>query len=157
MSDKPVVLVTRKLPDAVEARLARDYEPRFNPDDVSYGGDDLIARSQGAMAVIACHTDALTADVIGRLPACVKAVCNFSVGYNHVDVEAAKLRGLIVTNTPDVLSEATAEVAMLCLLGAARRVTLQRSRMRSTGPISAPSSQYSSGTAAIASALRPAR
>jgi len=123
MSDKPTVLVTRKLPDAVEARLAADYEPRFNPDDVSYGGDELITRAEGAMAVIACHTDALTADVIGRLPACVKAVCNFAVGYNHVDVAAAKIRGLIVTNTPDVLSDATAEIAMLCLLGAARRVT----------------------------------
>ena len=121
MSDKPVVLVTRKLPDAVETRLARHYDPRFNPDDVSYGSDELIARSQGAMAIIPCHTDALTADVIARLPESVKAICNFAVGYNHVDVEAAKLRDLIVTNTPDVLSDATAEIAMLCLLGAARR------------------------------------
>ena len=121
MTEKPVVLVTRKLPDAVETRLARDYDPRFNPDDVSYGSDELIARSQGAMAIIPCHTDALTADVIARLPESVKAICNFAVGYNHVDVEAAKLRDLIVTNTPDVLSDATAEIAMLCLLGAARR------------------------------------
>ena len=121
MSKKLTVLVTRKLPDAVETRLARDYNPRFNPDDRSYGGDELIARSQGAMAIIPCHTDALTADVIARLPESVKAICNFAVGYNHVDVEAAKLRDLIVTNTPDVLSDATAEIAMLCLLGAARR------------------------------------
>ena len=68
MTEKPVVLVTRKLPDAVETRLARDYDPRFNPDDVSYGSDELIARSQGAMAIIPCHTDALTADVSSRLP-----------------------------------------------------------------------------------------
>ena len=122
MTAKPAVLVTRKLPDAVEARLARDYDPRFNPDDRSYGGDELIERAEGAVAIIPCHTDALTADVIAGLPDCVKAVCNFSVGYNHVDIEAAKARGLIVTNTPDVLSDATAEIAMLCLLGAARRV-----------------------------------
>lgn len=122
MSNKPIVLVTRRLPDAVEVRLSRDYNPRFNPDDMSYGGDELIFRAEGAAAVIACHTDALTADVIDRLPDSVKAICNFSVGYNHVDVEAAKRRSLIVTNTPDVLSDATAEIAILCMLGASRRV-----------------------------------
>ena len=121
MSDKPFVLVTRKLPDAVEARLARDYDARLNPDDRSFGADELIERASGAVAIIPCHTDALTADVIARLPGCIKAICNFSVGYNHVDIEAARKRGLIVTNTPDVLSDATAEIAMLCLLGAARR------------------------------------
>ena len=87
MNEKLVVLVTRKLPDAVEARLARDYNPRFNPDDRSYGSDELIERAEGAVAIIPCHTDALTAEVIARLPKCVKALCNFSVGYNHVDVD----------------------------------------------------------------------
>ena len=53
----------------------------------------------------------------------MKAIANFSVGYDHVDVAAAKARGIIVTNTPDVLSDATAEIAMLCMLGAARRAT----------------------------------
>ena len=121
MSKKPPILVTRKLPDAVEARLERDYSARLNPDDRTYRPDELIERAAGAVAIIPCHTDALTADVIARLPDCVKAICNFSVGYNHVDVEAARARGLIVTNTPDVLSDATAEIAMLCMLGAARR------------------------------------
>jgi lactate dehydrogenase-like 2-hydroxyacid dehydrogenase len=122
MTEKPAVLVTRRLPEAVEARLARDYNARFNPGDRTYSADQLIERSQGCVAIIPCHTDALNAAVIGRLPDSVKAICNFAVGYNHVDVEAAKSRGLIVTNTPDVLSDSTAEIAMLCMLGAARRV-----------------------------------
>lgn len=118
---KPTVLVTRKLPDAVEARLARDYDARFNPDDRLYSADDLIAAAEGADAILPCHTEKFTAGVIERLPACVKAICNFSVGYDHVDTKAAARKGIIVTNTPDVLSDATAEIAMLLILGAARR------------------------------------
>lgn len=121
MPRKPVVLVCRKLPDDVEARLKRDYEPRFNPTDRVYSGDELVRLSEGADAILACHSEILSADVIARLPASVRAVANFSVGYDHVDVKAAKARGLIVTNTPDVLNDATAEIAMLLMLGAARR------------------------------------
>lgn len=121
MKTKAVVLVARKLPQAVEERLARDYEPRFNADDRVYSSDELIRLADGADAIIPCHTEKLTADVIGRLPASVRAICSFSVGYDHIDLEAAKARGIIVTNTPEVLSDATAEVAVLLMLGAARR------------------------------------
>lgn len=120
---KPIVLVTRKLPDAVEARLSRDYDARLNPDDTLYSADDIIAKAEGADAILPCHTEKFTAEVIERLPASVKAIANFSVGYDHVDVEAAKARGLIVTNTPDVLSDATAELTIMLMLGAARRAS----------------------------------
>lgn len=123
MTRKPVVLVTRKLPDAVEARLRRDYDARLNPDDRLYGSDELIALSEGADAVLPCHTEKLTADVIARLPDSIRAIANFSVGVDHVDLRAARDRGIIVTNTPDVLSDATAEIAMLCMIGAARRAS----------------------------------
>ncbi|MCW8836772.1 MAG: D-glycerate dehydrogenase [Rhodospirillales bacterium] len=123
MTTKPTVLVTRKLPDAVEARLRRDYDARLNPDDSLYTGDSMIAAAEGAEAIIPCHTEKFTADVIARLPKSVKAVCNFSVGYDHVDIAAAKAHGLIVTNTPNVLNDATAETAMLLLIGAARRAS----------------------------------
>jgi lactate dehydrogenase-like 2-hydroxyacid dehydrogenase len=123
MSGKPVVLVTRKLPDAVEDRLRRDYEPRLNPDDRLYSGDELIALCEGADAVMPCHTEKFTADIIARLPGCVTAIANFSVGVDHVDLAAAAARGIIVTNTPEVLSDATAEIAILCMLGAARRAS----------------------------------
>ena len=82
MSEKPVVLVGRKLPDAVEARLSRDYQPRLNPDDRLYTGDELIALAQGAAAILPCHTEHLTAAVIAQLPASVRAICNYSVGGN---------------------------------------------------------------------------
>jgi len=120
---KPVVLVTRKLPDAVEARLRRDYEARLNPTDTLYSGDDIVRRAEGADAILPCHTEKFTAEVIARLPESVRAIANFSVGYDHVDVEAAKRRGLIVTNTPDVLSDATAELTIMLMLGAARRAS----------------------------------
>ena len=118
---KPVILVTRKLPDAVEDRLRRDYDPILNPDDALYSSDEIIERAQGADAILPCHTEQFTADVIARLPDSVRVIANFSVGYDHVDTEAAIARGLIVTNTPEVLSDATAELTMMLMLGAARR------------------------------------
>ena len=121
MSGKSVVLVTRKLPNAVEDRLHRDYEPRLNPDDRLYSSDELIALSEGADAIMPCHTEKFSAEVVARLPDSIKAIANFSVGVDHVDLQAAAKRGIIVTNTPDVLSDATAEIAILCMLGAARR------------------------------------
>ncbi len=120
---KPVVLVTRKLPQAVEDRLRRDYQPRLNPDDRLYSSDALIESAAGADAIIPCHTERFSAEVIGRLPQSVRIIANFSVGYDHVDVEAAKRRGLVVTNTPEVLSDATAELTILLMLGAARRAS----------------------------------
>jgi lactate dehydrogenase-like 2-hydroxyacid dehydrogenase len=121
MNKKPVVLVTRKLPAAVEGRLQELFEPRFNPDDRVYGQDELLRLSQGADAIIPTHTERLDAALIGLLPDSIRAICSFSVGYDHIDLPAAKSRGIIVTNTPDVLSDATAEIAMLLMLGAARR------------------------------------
>jgi lactate dehydrogenase-like 2-hydroxyacid dehydrogenase len=121
MTDRPAVLVTRKLPEAVEARLARDYDARLNSDDRVYTSDELVDLAAGAFAIIPCHTEKLSAEVIERLPDSVRAICSFSVGFDHIDLAAARARGIIVTNTPEVLSDATAEVAMLLMLGAARR------------------------------------
>jgi lactate dehydrogenase-like 2-hydroxyacid dehydrogenase len=120
---KPVVLVTRKLPDAVEARLLRDYDARLNPEDDLYTADELVKRAEGADAILPCHTEKFIAEVIARLPKSVRAIANFSVGYDHVDIKAAKDHGLIVTNTPEVLSDATAELTMMLMLGAARRAS----------------------------------
>lgn len=118
---KPVILATRKLPEAVEARLSRDYDARLNPDDSLYTSDALVEAAQGADAILPCHTEHFTPDVFKRLPKSVKIIANFSVGYDHVDTAAAKEAGVVVTNTPDVLSDATAEIAILLMLGAARR------------------------------------
>lgn len=121
MREKAIVVVTRKLPKAVEARLARDYDARFNQEDTVYTSKEIIELAADADAIIPCHTEKLTAEVIQQLPDSIRAICSFSVGYDHIDLAAAKARGIIVTNTPEVLSDATAEIAMLCMLGAARR------------------------------------
>jgi len=123
MSEKPTVLVGRKLPDAVEARLSRDYNAILNPDDKLYTSEELIELSHRADAILPCHSEHFTADVIEKLSDRVKVIANFSVGYDHVDTEAAKKKGIIVTNTPDVLSDATAEIAILLMLAAARRAS----------------------------------
>ena len=123
MSVKPVVLVTRKLPPKVEDRLRHDYQARLNADDRLYSKDELIAQARGAQAILPCHTEHFSADVFQQLPAEVKIIANFSVGFDHVDVEAARQKGVVVTNTPDVLSDATAELTMMLMIGAARRAS----------------------------------
>jgi len=118
---KPIVFVTRKLPEAVEARLSHDYDARLNANDKVYSSDEIIEFSEGASVIIPCHTEKMDAELIQKLPNSVKAICCFSVGYDHIDIAAAKANGIQVTNTPYVLNDATAEIAMLLLLGAARR------------------------------------
>ncbi len=123
MNDKPVVLVTRKLPDAVENKLAERFTPLLNADDRLYDTEELLRLAQDADAILPCHTEKFSAETIARMPPRVKAIANFSVGVDHVDLDAARQKKLIVTNTPDVLSDATAEIAMLLMLGAARRAS----------------------------------
>lgn len=123
MNHKPVVLVTRKLPDAVEQKLAEHFEVILNPDDKLYSREELLQLAAQADAILPCHTEKFPAETIALLPSRIKVIANFSVGVDHVDLEAAKQKQVIVTNTPDVLSDATAEVAMLLMLGAARRAS----------------------------------
>ena len=118
---KPRVLVTRKLPADVEARLARDYDAILNKEDRPYGPDDLIAAAEGCDALLPAPTEKLTAEVVGRLPASIRVIATFSVGFEHIDIAACKARGIVVGNTPDVLTDATADIALLLMLGAARR------------------------------------
>ena len=120
---KPVILVTRKLPDSVEARIHRDYNGIFNPDDRLYSTEELLKLSAQADAILPCHTESFSAEVVRQLPDRIRAIANFSVGVDHCDLEAAKRKGIIVTNTPDVLTDATAELTMLLILGAARRAS----------------------------------
>ncbi|MGH7117463.1 MAG: 2-hydroxyacid dehydrogenase [Acetobacteraceae bacterium] len=118
---KPVLLVTRHLPPAVEARAARDFEARLNAADRPITAADLPRLASGADAILAASSDRLNAPVLAALPASVRAIGTFSVGFEHIDCGAAKARGIAVCNTPDVLSVATAELAMLLILAAARR------------------------------------
>ena len=129
-SSNPRVFVTRRLPPRVEARLARDYDARLNAEDTRYDAEALIAGAEGAQALLVCPTDRVSAEVIARLPQSIVAIATFSVGYDHVDVAAAAARGITVTNTPDVLTNATADMAMLLLLGAARQARAGEAMVR---------------------------
>jgi lactate dehydrogenase-like 2-hydroxyacid dehydrogenase len=120
---RPVVLVTRKLPDTVEQKLTEQFETILNPTDRLYGSTELLEVAKGVDAILPCHTERFSAETIAALPPRVRAITNYSVGVDHVDLDAARSKGVIVTNTPDVLSDATAEIAMLLILGAARRAS----------------------------------
>lgn len=121
MSGRPVVVVTRRLPEAVEQELARDFDARLNHDDRPLGPEGLMEALRGADAVLCTVTDRLTADVLAAEPRRAGLLANFGVGFNHIDVEAAKARGIAVSNTPDVLTDATADLAMTLLLMVTRR------------------------------------
>jgi lactate dehydrogenase-like 2-hydroxyacid dehydrogenase len=115
----PVLFITRRLPASIEQQAARDFEARLTASDVAIA--DLAAKAKGADAVLCCPGDTLDASTVAALPASVKVIGTFSVGYDHIDLAAAKARGIKVCNTPDVLSIATAECAMLLIMAAARR------------------------------------
>jgi len=131
MTKKAVLLIPRKLSKNTEARAARDYDVRLNPEDRLYAPEELLAKCQDVDAVLPCHSEHFSADLVARLPARVKIIANHSVGVDHCDLAALKAHGVVVTNTPDVLSDATAEIAMLLLLGAARRAAEGDNMVRS--------------------------
>jgi lactate dehydrogenase-like 2-hydroxyacid dehydrogenase len=118
---RPTVFVTRKLPPAVEARVSRDYDARLNPDDQIYTADELAARAADADAMLICTSEKITPTLVDRLPARLKVISTFSVGYEHIDVAACRARGIVAANTPGAMTEATANIALLLILGAARR------------------------------------
>ena len=123
MSEKPLVAITRRLMPACEKRLAARSAVRIGDDDVVYTPEKLIQHAQGAAALMVTPTEAMTAAVIAALPASVKVISTVSVGFEHIDLGAARTKGLRVTNTPDVLTEATADTALLLILGATRRAS----------------------------------
>jgi lactate dehydrogenase-like 2-hydroxyacid dehydrogenase len=118
---RPVVVVTRRVPEEVEADLAKDFEVRRNTDDHPFSADELKEALRTADALLPTVSDRLTAEVLAVEPLRAKIIANFGVGFNHIDVNAAKARGLAVSNTPDVLTDATADTAMTLLLMVARR------------------------------------
>ncbi|MDJ0993349.1 MAG: D-glycerate dehydrogenase [Dinoroseobacter sp.] len=132
MTDKPVLWLPRKVSDATVARARRDYEVILNEADEPSSAEEIIAMSDKIDAVMPCHSEIFSADVVAKLDPRLKIVANHSVGVDHCDLAALGERGIMVTNTPDVLSDATAEIAMLLMLGAARRA-VEGDRLVRTG------------------------
>ena len=118
--NKKRLWITRRLSDATLERAARDYDVVINHDDTPGTAAELIAASADFDAIIPCHSEHFSADVVSQFSDRLKIVANHSVGVDHCDLPALKGQGIAVTNTPDVLSDATAELAMLLMLGAAR-------------------------------------
>jgi len=122
VSHKPNILVTRRLPDSIEARMATLFETHVNEADVALTGDDIIAGLEGMDVLVSTITDRIDADLIARLPASVRLIAQFGNGVDNIDIEAAWAAGLTVTNTPSVLTEDTADMAMVLMLALPRRL-----------------------------------
>ncbi|WP_092134544.1 D-glycerate dehydrogenase [Cupriavidus sp. YR651] len=119
---KPSVLVTRAIfPDVID-RLAQYFEVDSNQDDVVLDAAALKGRLAGKAGVLANAADKIDAGVVAGLPA-LRAVCNMAVGYNNLDIPALTAAGIVATNTPDVLTETTADFGWALLMATARRVT----------------------------------
>ena len=117
------ILITRKLLRSCEEKASKIFDAKLNGNDELYSQSKLIELCQGCDAILTSQTDKMDKDIINKLPDSIKVISNFAVGFGNIDLEAAKDRGIIVTNTPDVLTDATAEIAMLLILGAARRAS----------------------------------
>ncbi len=132
MSKNPVLWISRKLSDATLKRAHENYDVIVDMNDGTHKADEIVSMSSKVDAILPCHTEIFSAAVVARLNERVKIIANHSVGVDHCDLTALKARGIVVTNTPDVLSDATAEIAMLLLLGAARRA-VEGDRLVRTG------------------------
>ena len=117
------VIVTRAWPAEVEATLKEKYDVQLNETDVAMTKDEMKAALGNCDAFLPTVTDPVDAEVLSAEPLRAKFIGNFGVGFNHIDLDAAKARGLTVTNTPEVLTDCTADIAMTLLLTAARRTS----------------------------------
>ena len=116
------ILVTRKLLNSNEERIQKLFKVNLNSNDELYSQDKLVQLSEGCDGILSALTDNLDEKTINRLPNTIKILSNFAVGFGNIDLVAAKKRNIIVTNTPEVLTNATAEIGVLLILGACRRV-----------------------------------
>lgn len=117
------ILITQKLLRSCEEKASKIFDAKLNGNDELYSQSKLIELSQGCDAILTSLTDKMDKDTINKLPDSIKVISNFAVGFGNIDLEAAKDKNIIVTNTPDVLTDATAEITMLLILGAARRAS----------------------------------
>jgi lactate dehydrogenase-like 2-hydroxyacid dehydrogenase len=122
VSTKPVVVVTRRIPAAVERHAAEFFDVRLNPTDTELKPAQLLEAMQCADGLMPTVTDKITAEMLGAPGRRVRIVANYGVGYNNIDIAAAKKNNIVVTNTPDVLTDDTADLAIALLLMTARRL-----------------------------------
>ena len=107
------IIITRSLLKASEEKASKTFDAKLNGNDELYSQSKLIELSEGYDAILTSLTDKMDEDTINKLPDSIKVISNFAVGFGNIDLEAAKKRGIAVTNTPEVLSDATAEIGIL--------------------------------------------
>jgi len=115
------ILITRKLISSSEELAKKLFDVKLNKEDKILSKEELIIASKGCDGILSSLTEKFDNNLISKLPKSIKIISNFAVGFGNIDIEAAKKKNIIVTNTPDVLTDATAEIAILILLAAARR------------------------------------
>ena len=121
MKDRPLVIVTRRLPDGIEARMRNLFDARLNVSDTPMDANTLKEAVKSADILVPTVTDRVGAEIIEAAGPQLKLIANFGVGFNHIDVKSARARGIGVTNTPGVLTDATADITMTLLLTVTRR------------------------------------
>ena len=121
MVDKPRILVTRKWPEPVEALIAQRYDATFNDSDVALTSAQLAAAMRDFDAICPTITDPLDASILGVAGRRVQIIANYGAGVDHIDLAAARAAGIVVTNTPGVLTDATADIAITLMLMTTRR------------------------------------
>ncbi|HRO10536.1 D-glycerate dehydrogenase [Amaricoccus sp.] len=133
MAPKPRVVVTRRLPEAVEARLAAAFDATLNPEDRPLPREELTRAMREADGVLVAVNDAVNAELLATPGRRVRIVSNFGVGVNNIDLAAAKAAGVAVGNTPGVLTDATADIALALILAATRRMSETEAILRAGG------------------------
>jgi glyoxylate reductase len=120
---KPIVIVTRKLPDVVETRMRELFDARLNLDDKAMSSAELVAAMKIADVLVPTVTDRIDRGILSQAGPQLKLIANFGTGVDNVDLDTARNRGIIVTNTPGVLTEDTADMTMALILAVPRRLT----------------------------------
>ena len=135
----PLVIVTRKLPDVVETRMMELFETRLSADDHSMTREELVSAVQQAEVLVPTVTDRIDAELIASADPRLKLIASFGTGTDHIDLAAARAKGITVTNTPGVLTEDTADMTMALILAATRRLVegerlVRRGKWQGWGP-----------------------
>jgi glyoxylate reductase len=129
---KPIIAVTRKLPPSIETRMMELFGTRLNEDDQPLSAAEIVAKCDGADVLVPTVTDGINAALIAALPDNIRLIANFGVGVDHIDLKAAATRDILVTNTPGVLTDDTADLTIALLLSVPRRL-VEGARLAAAG------------------------
>ena len=129
---KPTVVVTRKLPDAIETRMMELFDVKLNLDDHPMSSGELAEAVKTADVLVPTVTDKIDGRILAQSGENLRLIANYGAGVDHIDLASARQRGITVTNTPDVLTEDTADMTMALMLAVPRRLAEGERMLRSS-------------------------